>query len=145
MISKRNFYFFTSEKLKPFFTFVYLQKMQTVISNFCNKDNIVPVEYLLVFTGYDKRAYDPVYKGWQKELKSEIEESEESIQLLPCDNGALFKVKNSWEAWKVIRALYTDIEYKIAYCSFTDVDNIIQVEYDKEYKLLMVKFDAESG
>lgn len=119
--------------------------MQSVISNFCNKDTDVPVEYLLVFTGYDERAYDPEYKGWQKELKIEIDESEESIQLLPCDNGALFKVKNSWEAWRVVRALYTDIKYKNAYCACTHVDNIIQVEYNKEYKLLMVKFDAESG
>lgn len=121
------------------------KEMQKVIKKFCKaENNELEVNYLLVHTGYDERAYDPEYTGWQQDFKDQVQEmaevsgEENPVELVPCKYGALFKVQSSVDAWTIIKQLYQ----QDSYCN---IFQITETDYDPAHKLLMVRFDAESG
>lgn len=116
------------------------------VSVFLEKPAIV-VKYLYVHTGYDERAYENEH--WIEEyidIKEELEACEEkTINLLPCDYGAMFEITaktGSFEvASRILDMLYSRGSDKVTYCSISDMEKL---QYDEEAGLLMVKFAAES-
>lgn len=121
------------------------ETLQKSIKRFCKgKNKEREVNYLLVHTGYDERAYDSEHAEWKNAFEFQVEEladcsgEENPIELVPCKYGALFKVPSEHDAWTIIRSLYMDKTYC---CIF----QITETDYDPVHKLLMVRFDAESG